>query len=145
MAMIPSGLGGAVLVFSLGLLIPAEAAAQTVRREAARPIGSVAGVDTYQAYCAACHGKDAKGTGPAASALKTPPADLTTFAKRNGGRFSQNDLERWILGKDEMTQSHGSREMPIWGPVFRDLTGDTAEMTLRLNNLIGYLKSIQVQ
>jgi mono/diheme cytochrome c family protein len=139
----PSWLAGAALFLGFLSLMPADARAQTVRREAARPLGSVAGVDTFRAYCAACHGTDAKGTGPAASSLKTPPADLTLIAKRHGGRFSQNDLERWILGTDEMPRSHGSREMPVWGPVFRDLGADNAEMALRLNNLISYLKSIQ--
>jgi mono/diheme cytochrome c family protein len=145
MALIRFGLAGALFVLAAVSHGPAEALAQTVRREAARPISSVAGADIYKAYCAACHGPDGKGNGPAAAALKTRPADLTQIAKRNGGRFSQNDVERFILGKDDMPPSHGSREMPIWGPVFRELASDTSEMTLRVNNLVSYLKSIQAQ
>jgi cytochrome c2 len=41
----------------------------------------------YKQYCAACHGIDAKGNGPAASTLKTLPPDLTTLAKRHMGKF----------------------------------------------------------
>jgi mono/diheme cytochrome c family protein len=131
----------AVVSFVVGV-----AEAQTIKREAAKRVDSIEGVDTFRAYCAVCHGEDAKGKGPAAPALKTVPADLTQIARRNGGRFSQIDIERWILGKDEnLPASHGSREMPIWGPVFRDTSVDRAEATLRLNNLINYLKSIQVQ
>ena len=32
--------------------------------------------------CASCHGPAAKGSGPAAHGLKTPPADLTRIAAR---------------------------------------------------------------
>lgn len=135
----------AAVALAVGTLVVGAAEAQTIKRETARRVDSIQGVDTFRAYCAVCHGDDAKGKGPAAPALKTVPADLTQIARRNGGRFSQNDIERWILGKDEqMPMSHGSREMPIWGPVFRNLSRDSTEATLRLHNLISYLKSIQV-
>ena len=73
--------------------------AQTVKRGTARRISSVQGVDTYKAYCATCHGSQAKGDGPAAAALKKLPADLTTIAKRNGGKFSATDVEAVIIGQ----------------------------------------------
>jgi mono/diheme cytochrome c family protein len=125
-------------------LAPASASAQKIENKTARPIQSVQGVDTFKAYCAVCHGPEAKGNGPAAPALKKAPADLTTIAKRNGGTFSQNDVETVILGTGAMI-SHGSREMPIWGPVFRGITADDAQMKLRVANLIGYLRSLQVK
>jgi mono/diheme cytochrome c family protein len=134
----------AAVALAVGTFLTGAAEAQTIKSEPARRIDSIQGVDTFKAYCAVCHGDDGKGKGPAAAALKTVPADLTQIARRNGGRFSQTDLERWILGKDEMPMSHGSREMPIWGPVFRGLSSDGTETTLRLTNLINYLKSIQV-
>jgi mono/diheme cytochrome c family protein len=116
--------------------------AQTVRQGTAPRIQSVEGVDTYKAYCAVCHGAAAKGDGPAATALKKAPADLTTIAKRNSGKFSPNDVEAVILGRQVMA-SHGSRDMPIWGPVFQSLAPDNSVMTLRVTNLVNYLKSIQ--
>ena len=36
-------------------------------------------------YCSACHGAEGRGDGPAASALQSPPADLTRIAQRRGG------------------------------------------------------------
>ena len=56
-------------------------------RKPAPPAPMVKGADLYSNYCAACHGTDAKGTGPLANLLKSKPADLTLIAKRNGGQF----------------------------------------------------------
>jgi hypothetical protein len=69
---------------------------------------------TYMEYCASGHGEDAKGLGPAASALKTPPCDLTTLAKRRGGKFPEHYVAQTIrFGK--AVQTHGSVHMPVWG------------------------------
>ncbi len=46
----------------------------------------------YMAYCASCHGKDGKGDGPAASALKSVPTDLTQLAAKNKGKFPENHV-----------------------------------------------------
>ena len=125
-------------------LTGARADAQTVKQGTAPRIQSMEGVDTFKTYCAVCHGPQAKGNGPAASALKKVPADLTTIAKRNGGKFSATDVEAVIIGQQAMA-SHGSRDMPIWGPIFQSLSPDDSFMKLRVTNLVGYLKSIQTQ
>jgi Cytochrome c. len=122
----------------------ANVSAQTVQSGPAPRVQSMEGADTFQAYCAVCHGARAKGDGPASAALRTRPADLTTIAKRHSGKFSASDVEATIVGQDVMT-SHGSRDMPIWGPVFQSLAPDTSFSKLRLTNLVGYLKSIQTQ
>ena len=130
--------------FMMMSLTGARVDAQTVKQGTAPRIQSVEGVDSYKAYCAVCHGPQAKGNGPAATALKKVPADLTTIAKRNGGTFSAPDVEAVIMGQQVMA-SHGSRDMPIWGPVFRSLASDPSFMKLRVQNLVDYLKSIQTQ
>jgi mono/diheme cytochrome c family protein len=66
-----------------------------------RTIVSVEGKDNFEAYCAVCHGKDAKGTGPAAPAMKTPVPDLTLIAKRHGGKFDPIEIENTIRGTDK--------------------------------------------
>jgi mono/diheme cytochrome c family protein len=133
-----------VSAFMMLSVVGASVDAQTIRKETAPRIQSVEGVDTYKAYCAVCHGPQAKGNGPAAAALKKVPADLTTIAKRNGGKFSTTDVEAVIMGQ-QVPASHGSRDMPIWGPVFQALASDPAFMKLRVTNLVDYLKSIQTQ
>jgi len=135
---------GAVVGAALVSLVAASAAAQNVKMGTAPRLQSIEGVDTFKTYCAACHSENAKGGGPAATALKKAPADLTGIAKRHGGKFSVADVEQVILGNDVIS-SHGSRAMPIWGPVFESIAPDPTFAKLRVSNLVDYLKSIQAQ
>jgi mono/diheme cytochrome c family protein len=130
--------------FMLFSLTSATVGAQTIKRETARRAASIEGPDTYKAYCAVCHGPQAKGNGPAATALKKVPADLTTIAKRNGGKFSGTDVEAVIMGQETL-DSHGSRDMPIWGPIFQSLAAQDGVVKLQVANLVEYLRSIQTQ
>ena len=99
----------------------------------------------YRAYCASCHGRDAKGDGPAAGALKVPPADLTALAKKNNGKFPSNHVSAVLSGQGEVT-AHGSQEMPVWGPVFSRISqGSQPEIQQRISNLTLYLKTLQKQ
>jgi mono/diheme cytochrome c family protein len=118
----------------------------TIKRVPAQPIQSVRGADNYQEYCAVCHGTQGKRDGPAARALKTPPADLTTIAKRRGGKFPSLDVAGIIKGEREMP-SHGGREMPMWGSVFRSVGVNADDRTpeMRIRNLTDYLESLQVK
>lgn len=103
------------------------------------------GKDMYVAYCASCHGKDGKGNGPAAVALKSVPTDLTQLAASNGGRFPENHVTQTIKG-DFGTPSHGSRDMPVWGSIFASMgTTSDGSMQLRIRNLTKYIASLQQQ
>ena len=105
-------------------------------------IRSVEGPNLFRAYCASCHGADAKGKGPAASALKSKVPDLTLLTKRNGGRFPEVRVRKIIMGEDVLAV-HGSREMPVWGPIFHQIEWDVDRGNVRLDNLAKYLESIQ--
>ena len=105
-------------------------------------IPSVKGVDLFHAYCSSCHGVDGKGNGPAAPALNTKPADLTTIAQRNGGVFPTERVRKIIAG-DAQIIAHGSREMPVWGPIFHRVEWDQDLGAVRLQNVTKYLESIQ--
>jgi mono/diheme cytochrome c family protein len=107
-----------------------------------RPAPNVRGPELFGQYCAVCHGLDGKGNGPFASQLKGRPADLTVIAKKNGGTFPSARVRSMIAGEDTPA-SHGSRTMPIWGPVFRDIKSDQVPASVRLDSLVNYLESIQ--
>ena len=114
----------------------------TVKRVAAQPIVSIEGKDNYDAYCAVCHGRDGRGNGPAAPAMKVPVPDLTTLAARHGGKFDLAHVEMAIRQPGRTaTPAHGVEEMPIWGEVFR--TEDRMRSTLRITNLARYVQSLQ--
>lgn len=103
------------------------------------------GAEMYQSYCAACHGVDAKGNGPAASALKTPPTDLTMLAKNNGGTYPAMKVSTSIHGEDNVP-AHGSKDMPVWGKLFWNLSdGHQAEVQQRIFNLNNYVESLQAK
>jgi mono/diheme cytochrome c family protein len=106
-------------------------------------IYSVRGPDLFRAHCAACHGLDGKGGGPAAASLKEKPADLTVLAKMNAGKFPVTHTAKMIAGDDPSVASHGSREMPVWGPIFHQIEEDQDFGNVRIQNLIQYLQTIQ--
>lgn len=135
-------LGLAVLCFALAAGIGVRAQTVPQRQALERLIYSVEGPDLFRAHCAACHGEDAKGSGPVASALKAKVPDLTVLARNNGGVFPAADVRRMIAG-DEVSISHGSREMPIWGPIFHRIEWDQDLGDVRLENLVKYVLSIQ--
>jgi len=104
------------------------------------------GAAMYQRYCASCHGASGKGDGPVAASLRRPPADLTTLAKRAGGRFDEPRVLSVIDGRRQVAE-HGPREMPIWGEVFDEAlrsqlyTRYTGLLQSRL--LVDHLRSLQ--
>jgi len=106
-------------------------------------IFSVKGPDLFRAHCAPCHGIEGKGNGPASAALKTTPADLTVLAKNNGGKFPTQRIQKFISGDDPSLLSHGSREMPVWGPIFHQIEDDQDLGNVRLQNLVKYLQTLQ--
>ena len=83
------------------------------------------------------------GDGPAAHALKHPPPDLTLISRRNGGRFPHDRVKAIIAGEEQSISAHGSREMPVWGPVFHDVEGDQDWGEVRLENVTTFVQSLQ--
>ncbi|MGA8539291.1 MAG: c-type cytochrome [Terriglobales bacterium] len=101
------------------------------------------GKEMFKAYCAACHGTDGKGEGPAASALKVPPANLTLLSKNNGGKYPALKVGAVLHGESTLP-AHGSKEMPVWGSLFFSMSGGhEAEVQQRIANLNNYIESLQ--
>lgn len=106
-------------------------------------IPSLDGPTLFVSYCAVCHGKAADGRGPMASILKTHVPDLTLIARRNGGVFPFTSVAKRIDGTQSVGLGHGTSEMPIWGPLFSQVTTDRDFGKVRVYNLTKYLQSLQ--
>jgi len=136
---------GGLLVLLLGsLLLPAQETTPKVKTVGAKPTSPASGKEMFHAYCASCHGLDGRGNGPAASALKKQPTDLTLLAQQSGGKFPAMRVMSSI--KDGTQAVHGSKDMPVWGPIFSTVSSDSpAVVTQRIGNLIGFIESMQVK
>jgi mono/diheme cytochrome c family protein len=134
-------LAAALIVISF----PGLAIAQTkVVHGPAKQTSPASGKEMFDEYCATCHGLSGMGNGPAAAALKTPPANLTTLSERNGGEFPEAKVVQAIKAGPSVP-AHGSQAMPIWGRVFSEMDMKTNEgvVQLRIRNLSEYVKTLQ--
>lgn len=102
-------------------------------------IASLDGRDLYRAYCASCHGMDGKGKGPVAAVIKNGVPDLTASKKQ------VSELEKQILGEGPMPAAHGSREMPVWGPIFRRVENDQDLGLVRVRRIVEYIQSLKAK
>lgn len=132
--MLRRGLSLAVLTISFAgfacLTLPLFASARSKEAGAQKQI--VEGREVFLRLCASCHGVDAKGQGLVAQSLKNRPADLTRISAKYG-EFPTAKIRAIIIG-DPLLPVHGSKEMPVWGGMLKDL---------ELANLLKYLASIQ--
>lgn len=157
----------------IATIVPAIAVGQQLQaqRPPHRQASAGRGKELFSEYCASCHGVSGKGDGPAAMALKIPPADLTVLAKRDKGQFPSLKVMQAIKAGPSVP-AHGSQIMPVWGPIF--LQGDSAEtaghappqtpagvaeesgqqgrhgpteaeVQLRIYNLMEYIRTLQVK
>jgi cytochrome c len=141
----PTRFCAAFMAFLLvGLSHPGSSAQITGSPNPRLVISSMYGPDLFQFYCSACHGRDGKGGGPVAPNLKVAPADLTTLALHRGGVFPKARVEALVTGGgDPPAVAHGSKEMPVWGPIFQALDPSDAMNRIRIANIVEYLESIQ--
>ena len=132
-----------MLAVALLVAVVTSAAAQTGNRQ--QPvIRAVDGASIFRNYCAACHGLDGRGNGPVSKALKREIPDLTRLSQRNDGAFPAIHVRNTIMfGADDLLPAHGSKEMPIWGPIFHEIEFDHDLGNVRLENVARYLESIQ--
>jgi mono/diheme cytochrome c family protein len=130
------------LVLLSAVLLPA--APKPEQDKATSPARNpVEGAKIFRYYCAACHGADGRGHGPASVALKHKVPDLTLISQRNGGKFPYEREKEIIEGKQPGPLAHGDREMPIWGPIFHEVESDQDWGEVRLDAITKYMESIQ--
>ncbi len=109
---------------------------------------AAAGHREFRHACAVCHGLGGKGESvmTTLNLLTVRPTDLTQLSKKHNGQFPFWQVYRIIDGREEV-KGHGTRDMPIWGEVFRQPEGDKrvdeTRAIGRILALVHYLQSIQ--
>ena len=133
-----------LLAFGFAAFAASQEPATTIKKVNARPTATLNGVDLFKEYCAVCHGNDAKGGGPAADALKKRPADLTQLSRKNNGAFPELHVMNFIKGQD-VVAAHGSRDMPIWGTIFSQMSSNQDLVQVRTYALVKYIEQLQAK
>jgi mono/diheme cytochrome c family protein len=135
---------GAMIVVALAMYAE-DQPQKVIKHVPVKPTSAASGSEMYKAYCAVCHGLDGRGRGPAADALKVPPTDLTSLAKNNGGKYPALRVTSSVRGEAN-TPAHGTAEMPVWGHLFRSMSGGhDAEVQQRVANLTEYIEGMQAK
>lgn len=135
------------LILSLLLLLPLANLTQSQNGASDpyqdRSSRTIAGAKIFQYHCAACHGADGRGHGPASATLKHTPPDLTLISQRNGGTFPRQRVREIIEGKPPARLAHGNREMPVWGPIFHEVEADQDWGEVKLLAITKQVESMQ--
>ncbi len=104
------------------------------------------GAEDFAMLCAPCHGSKGDGQGDFGDSLGKKPANLTTLAVRNGGKFPMARVmsKIWGYAKED------GRVMPQFAPLletgmvlFDSGDGIATPTPLRLVQLAEYLKTLQ--
>jgi mono/diheme cytochrome c family protein len=132
-----------VCLFCLSAVLMAAPQKQEQEKATSPSRNPIEGPKIFRYSCAACHGADGRGHGPASVALKHAVPDLTLISQRNGGKFPYERVKEIIEGKQPGPPAHGDREMPIWGPIFHEVESDQDWGEVRLDAITKYLESIQ--
>jgi mono/diheme cytochrome c family protein len=109
------------------------------------------GKQEYAAKCAACHGASGKGNGLQAASLKQKPADLTTYAKRNGGKMPEKQAWAVLDGRQLDDRAQQNRAMPVWGHMYKTQARADERVDVepyvraRIAAVLEYLKTLQVK
>ena len=80
-----------------------------------------------------------------AKSLKVSPPDLTHIALRNHSHFPLTRVQKVISGEVPVPAGHGTREMPVWGPVFSQIVWDQDLGQIRVYNLARYIEEKQAK
>ena len=108
------------------------------------------GEELFHELCAACHGVNGTGDGPAASAMAKPVSNLTILTASNDGVFPFKQVEKSITGKSQVV-AHGTIDMPVWGQRFEELRPDWKQFRRkalarqRIYNLTLHIESLQAE
>ncbi len=100
----------------------------------------------FDQRCAACHGNEGKGDGPAAKGLAIPPADLTHLIRNADGTFPTERVI-WAIDGRELRKLASSAVMPTWGQEyareFRANPNTNLMIEKRIRQMAKHLETLQ--
>lgn len=135
------------LAVAVSLCLAQEKAEQkpVVKQTPIKQTNAASGKEMFAQYCASCHGAGGKGNGPAASSMKVAPADLTQLTKTHDGKYPADHLVA-VLRFGSGPGAHGSKDMPVWGPLFKSLDKyHESAVQQRITNLVEYVETLQAK
>jgi mono/diheme cytochrome c family protein len=106
-------------------------------------IPSLDGPTLFMTYCAVCHGQGADGRGAHGAYLENAGSGLDKDREAERRCLPAGTRGNIIAGTE--SSGHGTRQMPVWGPLFSEITSDRDYGKVRLYNVAKYLESIQKQ
>lgn len=136
----------AASIFLLAFTIVCAAQEAIIKKVPIKSVAAYSGKGMYNNYCAVCHGNNGMGNGPAVTALKIRPADLTRLTRQNHGKFPESHVYTVIRGDTNLPTAHGAKDMPLWGALFAESSAAVppdAEVHQRISNLTKYVASLQ--
>ena len=133
-----------ILLVPLGgwLALSAQEKQTEIRKVPVSQVSPDSGKQMFAHYCSACHGPGGKGDGPAAPSFKKAPRDLTRLAHDNGGKYPAAHVAATLSLQECCV--HGSKVMPVWGPLLSSVSGSQGELQMRISSLVTYIKTLQV-
>ena len=81
---------------------------------------------------------------PGCASTAQRPADLTQLARKNGGNFPELHVMNYIKGQDAVA-AHGSRDMPVWGSIFSQMSSNQDLVQVRVYALLKYIEEVQAK
>jgi mono/diheme cytochrome c family protein len=135
------------IVIAIAFASVVGAMAQGIGPQNPPPIArSLVGKDSFEFYCASCHGRDGSGgRGPAVDRLKVKPPDLRLLAQQNGGEFPRDRVLTFVTNGDTASSEHRSSEMPAWGRALEGVDRSEATVKTRIANMVQYVESLQLK
>jgi hypothetical protein len=100
------------------------------------------GVESYERYCATCHGAHGGGDGVLAPYLETKPSDLTLLSLRHDGFYPAN-LVRHALDGSSVPKARGA--MPDWAASLGKEAPSASRLTAAetVDGIVEYVASLQ--
>ncbi|MGI9344623.1 MAG: c-type cytochrome [Gammaproteobacteria bacterium] len=133
----------AVLLAATSISLASIVAPSSVQAQA---FDEYSGEETFDRFCASCHGIKGRGDGPVAPGLAIAVPDLSLLQERRGADYRDTTLRKIIDGR-EVIIYHGTRYMPVWGYEFwvEEGADEAAEASVEtiIENLIDHIETLQ--